>query len=223
MIAAKGYTVVSINYELAWENHHPGPVVQLGEAYEFLKGNRQRFPAVDLHHLIIGGDSAGAQIASQFAALQTNAELARELRLGMAVPKEDLIAVILYCGPYDLRSLYDSERWFGRFFVRQLGWAYFNLRDWRDSPQATQASAVAQVTPEYPPAFITDGNSGSFEGDARKLEARLRENGVYVDSLYYRVDHGKIGHEYQFNFSIPESMECYNRTLAFLDKLTKAK
>jgi acetyl esterase/lipase len=62
MIAAKGYTVVSINYELAWENHYPGPLIQFGEAYEFLKREPQRFPFADLHRLIIGGDSAGAQI-----------------------------------------------------------------------------------------------------------------------------------------------------------------
>ncbi len=107
--------------------------------------------------------------------------------------------------------------------VRQLGWAYFNLRHWRDSPQATQASTVEHVTPDFPAAFIADGNSGSFERDARKLEARLKENGVYVDSLYYPTEHGKIRHEYQFDFSIPESMECYKRTLAFLDKVTKGK
>jgi acetyl esterase/lipase len=143
------------------------------------------------------------------------------MHLGAIIPKEDLIGVILHCGPYDLRSLYDSESWFGRFLVRQLGWAYFNVRYWRDSPQAWQASTVEHVTRDFPAAFITDGDTGSFEGDAQKLEARLKENGVYVDSLYYSADHGKIGHEYQFDFSIPESVECYNRTLGFLDRVTK--
>src|SRR5207248_2396483 len=59
MIAANGYTVVSINYQRAPENHYPGPIIQLGEAYEFLQRDARRFPAVDLHRLIIGGDSAG--------------------------------------------------------------------------------------------------------------------------------------------------------------------
>jgi acetyl esterase/lipase len=223
MIPARGYTIVSINYALAPDNLYPGPIIQLGEVYEFLKRDPQRFPTVDLHRLIIGGDSAGAQIASQFTALQTNAELARSMPLGAVVPKEDLIAVILYCGPYDLRSLYNSGSWFGRFFVRQIGWAYFGIRHWRDTPQAAQASTVDHMTPDYPATFITDGNSGSFEPDARKLEAKLKENGVYVDSLYYPVEHGKLGHEYQLDFSIPESIECYNRTLAFLDKVTAGK
>ena len=218
MIAAKGYTVVSINYERAPQNHYPSPIMQLGEVYEFLKREPQRFSTIDVHRLIIGGDSAGAQIASQFTALQTNAELARSMQLGAVVPKEDLLAVILYCGPYGLRGLYNKD-----FVVRQIGWAYFGIRDWRDTLQVAQASTVENVTTDHPAAFITDGNDGSFELDARNLEAKLRENGVYVDSLYYPTEYGKVGHQYQFDFSIPESMECYNRTLAFLDKVTEHK
>jgi acetyl esterase/lipase len=221
MIAANGYTVVSINYQRAPENHYPGPIIQLGEAYEFLQRDARRFPAVDLHRLIIGGDSAGAQIASQFTALQTNIELARSMQLHAIVPRQDLLAVILYCGPYDFQALYDSKSWFGRFLVRQLGWAYFDIRRWRDTPQAIQASTAENVTPDYPAAFITDGNDGSFEPDAKKLEAKLKEKGVHTDSLYYPAEHGKIGHEYQFDFSIPESMETYHRTLAFLAKVTE--
>jgi hypothetical protein len=41
IIAARGYNVASINYELAPQNHFPGPVIQLGEVHEFLKRNPQ--------------------------------------------------------------------------------------------------------------------------------------------------------------------------------------
>ncbi|MGA2074362.1 MAG: alpha/beta hydrolase [Terriglobia bacterium] len=109
MIAARGYVVVSINYELAPETHYPSPIVQLGEAYRFLESNRHRFPTVDLHRLVIGGDSAGAQIASQFIAMQINAELARSMQLLAVLPKEDIVGAILYSGLYDLRGLYDCE------------------------------------------------------------------------------------------------------------------
>lgn len=219
MTAARGYTIVSINYALAPGSRYPGPLLQLSEVYAFLKAEPRRFPTVDLRRLIIGGDSAGAQIASQFIALQTNPALRNSMQLAAVVPGEDLLGVILYCGPYDLRGLHDAPKWFGRFFVRQLGWAYFGIRDWRDTPQAVQASTVGHVTADFPPTFITDGNTGSFEQDARKLEARLRAAGVRVDSLYFPAGHGAIGHEYQFDFSVPESLESYRRTLAFLETI----
>jgi hypothetical protein len=66
------------------------------------------------------------------------------------------------------------------------------------SVNSETVSTVRNVTPDYPATFITDGNDGSFEPDARKLEAKLKESGVYVDSLYYPAEHGKLGREYQF-------------------------
>lgn len=220
LVAARGYTVVSINYALAPASHYPGPLVQIAEAWEFIEGAAARFPSVDPHHLILGGDSAGAQLAVQFVALQLNPALRQSMQLTPVLRRQDLLGVVLYCGPYDLRGLYDAPTWFGRFFVRQLGWAYFGIRDWKDTPQAQQASVTASVTTDFPPAFITDGNSGSFEGDARRLETSLRAAGVRVDSLYYPISHGRLGHEYQFDYSLPEALESYQRTLAFLAAVT---
>lgn len=223
LVAAKGYTVVSINYELAPQQQYPGPLVQLGEVYEVLKREPQRFPTVDTRRLIFGGDSAGAQITSQFIALQTNPDLATSMKLSAVVPRENLLGVILYCGPYDLKSLHDSGSFVGRFFIRQMGWSYFGVRDWRNTPSATQASTIQYVTKDFPPTFITDGNQASFEPDARKLEAAIKEKGVSIESLYFPIERVKLGHEYQFNLSLPESMECFDRTLKFLDRITNAK
>jgi acetyl esterase/lipase len=223
IVAARGYTVVLINYELAPQVHYPSPIIQLGEAYQFVKANAQRLPTVELHRLIIGGDSAGAQLASQLIGMQSNPGLVKSMQLPAIIPEKDIIAAILYCGLYDLRSLYDSEDWLERFYVRQVGWAYFGIRHWRDARQALDASTVEQITPGYPPTFITEGNTRSFETDSRKLEAKLKQNGVYVDSLYYPVEHGKLNHEYQFDFSIPESIACYHRTLVFLTKITASR
>jgi acetyl esterase/lipase len=153
--------------------------------------------------------------------MHSNPELARTMGIEAVVPPGDLIGAILYCGPYDLKRLYDGPSWFGRFFVRQMGWAYFGVKDWRDIPQASQAATVSHVTSDFPPTFITDGNSGSFEDDAKTLEAKIRESGVYVESLYYSPDQAKLPHEYQFDFSRPEAVECLNRTVAFLRNISK--
>ncbi len=216
LVAARGYTVVSINYALAPASRYPGPLAQLAEAYQFISSSAARWPTVDAHRLIIGGDSAGAQIAAQFIALQLNAQLQQSMHMAPVLRRQDLLGMVLYCGPYDLRGLYEAPTVFGRFFVRQLGWAYFGMRHWKDAPQAFQASVLRSVTADFPPVFITDGNTGSFEGDARKLEENLRMAGVRVDALYYPLSHGKLGHEYQFDYSLPEAMESQERTLAFL-------
>ena len=69
MVAGHGFTVVSINYALAPGANYPGPIMQTIDAYRFIRENPSRFPTVDTTRLVIGGDSAGAQVASQFAAM----------------------------------------------------------------------------------------------------------------------------------------------------------
>lgn len=219
LVAARGYTIVSINYALAPGTPYPGPLVQLAQAHEFLRTAGARFPTVDLHRLVVGGDSAGAQVAAQFIALQLSPSLQQSMRSAAVLARADLLGAVLYCGPYNLRGLYDAPGRFGRFFIRQLGWAYFGIRDWKDSPQAIEASVTAQVTADYPPAFITDGNTGSFESDARQLEAALHSKGVRTDSLYFPREQGALGHEYQFDYSLPQAMQAYERTLQFLASL----
>ena len=36
-LVARGYTVININYALAPKRKYPTPVLQLGEAYEYIK------------------------------------------------------------------------------------------------------------------------------------------------------------------------------------------
>lgn len=218
MMASKGYTVVSMNYEVAPEAHYPAPIIQMTEVYQYLKTVEDSYPTLDMQRLIVGGDSAGAQIASQFIAVQTNSELAESLELPQILSKDTLKAALLYCGPYNVKQLANVEGRLERFFLNQLGWSYIGKRDWRDGTEAEQASTVNYVTSEFPPTFITDGNSGSFESHGRELEQKLEAVNVPVASLYYPLSYGVVNHEYQFKLDTVEAMECFEQTLSFLDE-----
>lgn len=216
VMASQGYTVVSMNYETAPEARYPVPVLQMAEVVRYLTEEAESYPTLDLDRLIIGGDSAGAQIASQFAAIQTNSELARLTGIAPSVPPRALKAALLYCGPYDVKRLANVQDRAGRFFMHQIGWAYIGERKWRDSVHARNASTVDYVTDRFPPAFITDGNTGSFEMHGKELETRLRTLGVRVASLFFPLSEGVVNHEYQFRLDTPEAAVCLDMTLAFL-------
>lgn len=221
MIASNGYTVVSMNYEVAPENHYPGPVEQMGEMYRYLVENQDEYPTVDVTRLIVGGDSAGGQISSQWIATQTNPALAEATGIAAEVPQGDLIGAILYCGPYNVQDMdAGGSSAVLSFFVNQLGWAYFGERNWATSQDAENASSNLHVTADYPPTFLTDGNTFSFEPHAHQLQEALEAQGVAVDSLFYTAEHGGVSHEYQFDFATPESAEAFERTLAFLARVT---
>ena len=74
----QGYVVVNVNYALAPNYKYPTPLIQFDDAIQFIKHNKDRFP-IDLDRVVIGGDSAGAQLTSQYVAMQTNSSLRSEM------------------------------------------------------------------------------------------------------------------------------------------------
>lgn len=91
---------------------------------------------------------------------------------------------------------------------------------WFVERQFAEGIGVEPITP----AIYTElSQNVRVERDIERHAGRFRavqEIGIYTDSLYYPVEHGTIGHEYQFDFAIPESMESYHRTSDFLAKVT---
>ncbi|VEU79838.1 alpha/beta hydrolase [Haploplasma axanthum] len=211
LVAKEGYTFVSVNYELAPENTYPGPAIQLTEVVKYLKKNINKYQMIDLERVVIGGDSAGAQIAAHFVATQINSELRDEVKIEQVLTPKEIKAVLLFCGPYDMNEL--DKQFTGNnsnssisnilsFFVKQIGWSYFGYSGWKSGNEIKQTNIVDQVTNDYPPTYLTDGNRISFMAHAESLEKKLDELGVIVDSYYpSKEDSTKdFNHEYQFNF-----------------------
>ncbi|MGG4106033.1 hypothetical protein AAXB25_19200 [Paenibacillus lautus] len=156
--------------------------------------------------------------SSQIIAIQTNADLAQRTGIEQVVPEDTIQAALLYCGPYNVKQLASVTGRFEKFFLNQLGWAYVGTRNWKDRGEAEEASTTNHVTSDYPPIFITDGNTGSFEQHGKELEARLQEANVPVKSLFYPLSYGEVQHEYQFQLNTKEAMECFEMTLTFLEE-----
>jgi acetyl esterase/lipase len=212
MLADQDFTVASLEYSLAPGHQYPVPIRQGNAALSYLAANAARFggdPAV----MAVGGDSAGAQIASQLAALQTNPALAAAMRLTPAIPADHLKAAVLFCGLYDMDTVRDT----GFPALRTFLWAYTGRRAWTTLPAIDQMSTTRQITDRYPATYLTVGDSDPFQPQAYELDATLRAHGVNVRSRYWTGTGAKLGHEYQFDFRTPAARTVFTDTVAFLN------
>lgn len=225
LIASEGYTVISLGYSLAPGKTYPTPVHQVNDALVYIQENAERFH-VDVDQLVLAGDSAGAQIASQVAVLNTDLPYATELGLTPALQPEQLRGVILYCGIYDMTAfdeLFDLApgmlRWGGDIVV----WAYTGRRG-GDSTALQQMSSINYVTAAFPPVFISGGNKDPLTNDqSRPLAAKLEGLGVELSTLFYPPDHEPgLGHEYQFKLDNPDAQNALTQMLAFLKQHTSS-
>jgi len=220
ILAAQGFTTVALNYTVGPEATYPTAVRQLNEALAFLDAHADTL-GIDRSRIVLAGDSAGSQLASQLAVMTTSPEYAHLLGMTPALQPDQLSAVVLNCGVYDLNALSDLTGLFSWGFKTAL-WAYSGTKDWSQTYVGSTMSTIQHVTPAFPPTYISGGNGdGLTWTQSVPMAATLRAKGVEVTELFWPADHQpELPHEYQFHLRFTEAHQALQATLAFLREHT---
>ena len=219
LIAAAGYTVVAVDYSLAPGATYPVALRQLNDALEHLCANAGRLH-VNPATIILAGDSAGAQLASQLAVLTTTPGYAEAIGILPALRPDQLRGMVLHCGYYDMRTFIDRGllapppfRWGIGTVVR----AYTGSRA-RTSVAIDQMSTINHVTPAFPASLIVGGNGDPLtDAHSRPLATRLQALGVAVTTRFFDPDELPVlGHEFQFSLETAAGRAVLATTVEFL-------
>lgn len=210
-IAEKGYVVVNVNYALAPDSRYPTPIQQLDQATQFILKNKEKYN-IDYSQIVYGGDSAGAQIASQYVALQTNPRLQQQMEMKPSIKTEYLRGAILFGGLYNMQTVRGTE--FPRIDLFMT--SYTGAEKWEQNfAQINQLSTVEQVTDDYPPTFLTVGDADPFDPQNREFDKVLQDYGIPTTTAFFDGTHG-LKHQYQFHMNLKESKDTYNSVMMFL-------
>jgi acetyl esterase/lipase len=223
LLANQGFVVVSLNYSLAPGGTYPVQLHQLNDAYAYIQANAARFHA-DTRKIVFAGDSAGAQLSSQMAAVITDPTYAKEVGVRPTLKPSQLAGVVLFCGIYKLEGLTQPDptlpkivSWGSDVSV----WAYLGTRDKTDS-LVRQASTYYHVTKDFPATFISGGNGDSLtNAQSVPLASELASLGVPVTKLFYPQNHTpSLPHEYQFTFN-NDGKKAFTEVTQFLQAKTR--
>ena len=218
IIAARGYTVIGVNYSLAPGTKYPAPVRQVNDALAYIHQDAERLN-VDARTIVLAGDSAGAQIAAQLAAVTTDETYAAAVDITPSLPASALVGTVLNCGPY-VPSMVAGKGGLGGWFVKTVAWAYMGTKDF-DAPIMKQADLVANSTAAFPPTWISGGNDDPLTEQGEAFAAHLTGLGVDVTPVFYAEDHEPaLGHEYQLDLSLAASRQALESTADFLREVT---
>ncbi|MDX2937799.1 alpha/beta hydrolase [Streptomyces ipomoeae] len=212
-----GYNLVTINYGLAPQVPYPTPVIQLSEAINFLKKHGSRY-GLDMSRVVLSGGSAGGHIVGQYADIQTNPDYARHMKIAPSLGRDALKAVVLDSAALDPRrgnatqAPVAEKDWLFSLSMR----AYFGTSERR----LEEANVIDHVTSSFPPAFIADGNTGTFPDQARDLAKALAKRGVAHSLDLHPRSEAILGHGYMSSAS--RWTDDYNRRkLEFLTSVLK--
>lgn len=206
IVSRADVAVACVNYSLAPLQRYPIPLYQINEAISRLSERSKEFP-IDSDRLFIGGDSAGAQIAAQYASLSYDEKLRSRLKIPAASLKNPSGA-ILCCGFYDCLRAYSS-----RFpAIRTFLGAYAG-QPFPRSPHTDEMNLFSRLSGGFCDAFVTCGTRDPFFEQSQKLVSALEAGDNAVESFFPRD-----GHEFQFCIGKKNSAAAADMVAEFIRK-----
>ena len=220
ILAAEGYTTIGVNYTIGPEGVYPLAVNQLNDALAYIDAHAEDL-GVDPTQIVLAGDSAGAQLASQLATLITSRDYAVIMGMTPALASDQLVATVLNCGVYDLAALARLQGIAGWGFKSAM-WAYSGTKTWAEDSTGATMSTVDWVTADFPTTYISGGNGDGLTWlQSIPMAQRLDELGVDVTTLFWPAPHEpQLPHEYQFHLDLPDAQTALQQTIDFLDAHT---
>lgn len=216
VLASAGYVIARLDYSLAPAARYPTPLLQAAAAIQYLADHATSI-GIDPTRVFVAGDSAGAQIASELAALITDPSFQQRTGVTVHLPAQSLRGAVLACGLYDMTTVGST----GFPAVRTFLWAYTGDRDYLHSNRINELSTVQHVSAAYPPTFLTVGDADPFEPQARQLKAALNAAGVTVSSRFWTRSGLGLPHEYQFDLGTRAGRTALRDVEGFLEQHSK--
>ncbi len=220
ILAAEGYTTIALNYTIGPEGVYPTAVHQLNDALAYIDEHAAEL-GVDANQIVLAGDSAGGQLASQMATLITSPDYAEIMDITPSITASQLTATVLNCGVYDLAALAELDGVAG-WGLKSAMWAYSGTKTWAEDSTGATMSTIDWVTADFPPTYISGGNGDGLTWlQSIPMAKRLTELGVDVTTLFWPAPHEPaLPHEYQFHLDMPDAQTALEKTIDFLNAHT---
>jgi acetyl esterase len=217
--AVAGMVVVNANYRMA-RPHHMRHLLQ--DANAVLAWTRDHIVEFggDPGRIVLGGDSAGGQIAALTAAMPGAPALAAHYGIRPALPRTAIRGLVQHCSMADFRLVFQRGFAMGHDFVRML--LPERGRGQRLEDAARFLSPVEWVGPDFPPTFISSSPRDFLYRANRNLEERLRAHHVPVDALFLGAEARAARHTWQQDAAHPDSPVVYRRLQSFVRRVCSA-
>ncbi len=225
-LAAKGFIVVNFNYRLAPEHKYPAAIADVCLLMDFIRQNHETY-GMDLDCLFMVGDSAGAQLTTQYNILATNRDY-RELCTKASIFCPDLLAgvskdstdsfkmaallsrlpipkaVALNYGVYDMNRIKkDSNcKWYlPKHMEPLLGETFFHMLDY--------------MTSDFPPAYLMLSVNDVLKVHTATMKAKLEELGIPFRYKEFGEGHPEEGHVFHLNLQSQNGLLCNSEECAY--------
>lgn len=210
-LAQRGFTVVNFNYRLAPEHLYPAALEDINQVFVFLKEHAADF-FVDLNKLIVVGDSAGAQLASQYLTILTNSSFAG--LFSFKLPDIKVRAAALNCGFYDVKRCADEQE----------SLPYLEYIGEETEEKLESLNVMKYIDKAFPPTFVMSACNDFLLDYAKPMYEHLKELGVEcLLKIYGSPKQKEIAHVFHVNIRLEEAKKCNDEECAFFEAVLQER
>ncbi len=220
LLAEQGFNVIAVQYQFAPHATYPTQLQQIDQALNYITQHAKKYQ-LNPQQLYLAGDSAGANLASHYAALLSNPAFAQQSNLQLTIQNKQLKGLILHCGIYDLKAFVETapdEMNIVEWGVYNLVQAYTGDRK-QDSEFLKNISPIHHLTANYPAVFISGGNKDFLTGtQSLPMLHALQQQKIPVTTSFYPDTKAWLIHEYQFFMHQKGSQQTFAKIVEFIRK-----
>ncbi len=201
-LATHGFTVINFNYRLAPKYKYPAPLEDINQLMHWVNKHQHHYP-IDLDHIFLVGDSAGAQLAEQYTTILTNPNYAA--LFPFSAPKIIPTAIGLNCGLYFIGK--DQA-------INQDFPFYFGTT--RSEHIQKQFPVENFIDHHFPPAFLTTASHDFLKDLAYPLSEHIIHCGGQSHyQCYQSWDLTELHHVFHLDLRNSIGIECNRDMIAF--------
>lgn len=202
-LAQRGFAVVNFTYRLAPEYKFPAPLEDTNAVIEWIYENAPDY-GLDVEHIYMLGDSAGANILSLYTAMCTNPSYAANFEFHVPngfVPK----AIALNCGSYEVTT---NDK-----MTKALMADYLPKKGSKEELQLI--NPLHYITEKYPPVYVMTANGDFLKEQAPVMAAALEKKGVPHVLKCYGDENTELSHVFHCNMKLAEAAVCNEEECEF--------
>jgi len=208
-LAQRGFCVVNFNYRLAPKSTFPAPLEDINAVFQWMQIHAEEFH-IDIGRLFVVGDSAGAQLASQYGAILANSDYAK--RFSFVLPTIRIRGMGLNCGVYDPLHLHAGKR--GKY-----GGLEFDYFGPHPEQYEQEMDVLGNLNPGFPPVFVMTSLHDPLRSKSSILVERLKDlNLPHVFREYGQSDKS-ASHVFHVDIRKAEATRCNDDEIQFFQSL----
>ena len=217
-LADAGYNVVSMNYALTPEYRYPTAIKQLNRGLRYLKDHAEEW-GLNMQSVAFAGVSAGGNLEGVLVNIQTNPLCAAVIGEEPVFTDGEVKGVVFESSLLDYHRFGETHSHYFDYLFYTMGRVYFHVNDLKYDKRMDDANITRYINDRFPPAFISDGNIGTFYEQAFGLYEGLTDLGIYAELNYYpQEEAGFLRHGFEEDGS-EWSRRTMQKMIMFLQKV----